>query len=97
LILLELEDVANDLNACKTKGGGMSNTFWGINAQLLSEVESGLVALRKDGYTAEARTTARGVSIQFRFGENTQTLHFTREQMCEPGAVSAAIVERLDI
>ncbi|MBV9226638.1 MAG: hypothetical protein JOY85_21595, partial [Acidobacteriaceae bacterium] len=49
------------------------------------------------GYTAEARPTARGVSVQFRFGENTQTLHFTREQMCEPGAVSTAIVEALDI
>ncbi len=75
----------------------MSNTIWGANAPLLSEIESGLVALGKDGYTAEARATARGVSIQFGFGENTQTLHFTREQMCEPGTVSAVIIENLDI
>lgn len=75
----------------------MSNTIWGANAPLLSEIESGLAELRKDGYIAEARTTARGVSIQFRFGENTQTLHFTREQMCEPGVVSGAIVGGLDI
>jgi hypothetical protein len=75
----------------------MANTIWGANTPLLSEVQSGLVALGKDGYTAEARAAAHGVSIQFRFGENTQTLHFTREQMCEPGAVSAAIVESLDI
>lgn len=75
----------------------MPNTIWGANAPLLSEVESGLVTLGKDGYTAEARATARGISVQFRFGENTQTLHFTREQMCEPGVVSAAIVETLDI
>jgi hypothetical protein len=75
----------------------MSNTIWGTNAQLSSEIESGLAALNKDGYTAEARTTARGVSIRFQFGENTQTLHFTREQLCEQGAVSAAIVGNLDI
>ena len=75
----------------------MSNTIWGIDAPLLSEVESGLSALGKSGYTAEGRPTARGVSVQFQFGENTQTLHFTREQLCEPGAVSAAIVESLDI
>jgi hypothetical protein len=75
----------------------MSNTIWGANAPLSSEIESGLVSLGKDGYTAEARTTARGVSVQFRLGENTQTLHFTREQLCEQGTVSAAIVETLDI
>jgi hypothetical protein len=75
----------------------MSNTIWGANAQLSSEIEAGLVALKKDGYTAEARTTARGVSVRFQFGENTQTLHFTREQLCEGGAVSGAIVENLDI
>ena len=75
----------------------MANTIWGANAQLLSEIESGLAVLKKDGYTAEARPTARGLSIQFRLGENTQTLHFTREQLCETGAVSAAIVDNLDI
>ena len=75
----------------------MSNTIWGANPALLSEIESGLVSLGKDGYTAEARTTARGVSVQFRFGENTQTLHFTREQLCEPGIVTTEIVRTLDI
>ena len=75
----------------------MSNNIWGGNASLQSEIESGLATLGKNGYTAEARPTARGVSIQFRFGENTQTLHFTREQLCEPGAVTATIVETLDI
>ena len=81
----------------KWKANYMANTIWGANAQLTSEIESGLLALKKDGYTAEARTTARGVSVQFRFGENTQTLHFTREQLCEGGAVSGAIIESLDI
>ena len=75
----------------------MSNTIWGANDSLLSEIKSGLAALSKDGYTAEARSTARGLSLQFRFGENTQTLHFTREQLCEPGSVSAVIIENLDI
>jgi hypothetical protein len=75
----------------------MPNAIWGANAQLLPEIESGLAVLKKDGYTAQVRPTARGVSIQFGLGENTQTLHFTREQLCETGTVSAAIVDNLDI
>lgn len=75
----------------------MPNTIWGANSPLSSEIESGLATLGKDGYAAEARPSARGVSVQFRFGENTQTFHFTREQLCEPGTVSAEIVQSLDI
>jgi hypothetical protein len=75
----------------------MSNTIWGATNSLVSEIESGLAVLNKDGYTAEARSTARGLAIQFRFGENTQTLHFTRAQVCEPGSVSVAIRDHLDI
>lgn len=75
----------------------MSNTIWGAYPSLITEIESGLAALKKDGYTAEARSTAGGLAVRFRFGENTQTIHFTREQVCEPGSISAAIIEGLDI
>ena len=66
--------------------------------EITNEIAAAIAVFKKNGYRVTSEETPSGdLLLNFRFGENEQTLKFSSDEWRKPGIVEKRIVDKLEI